>query len=199
MPHPIRLIFWSLLAAGVAVVALPAAAADRSFANAEVIELHNGLNRVDINGDGRLDLIVKSRRRNFNAHSYSAYSFFVQFRDKYYQNNDWFWALVPVKVGKYSSHDFHTSEGADCILSDIKVLRQPNAASNALSIIQGDRAFGESYADENSVTFSLFELKHNDKGIPGWPDFYFERVETFSSSARHCDIYEAFARELGIR
>ena len=52
-----------------------AAAAD-GFDNMTVLAIVNGPSEIDLDGDGRKDLVFSARRKNFNAHAYSHITFY---------------------------------------------------------------------------------------------------------------------------
>ena len=85
---------------GILILDLAAAAARGSEPSAhkdlpllstmEVIPLHNGPNEVDLDGDGRKDLVFVAWRDNGNAHGYSHVTFYRRGDD---EENPW--ELVP--------------------------------------------------------------------------------------------------------
>ena len=61
-----------------------------------------------------------------------------------------------------------------------------------------DRKVGESFVEENTVTFKVYTLKQNTDEMPGLPSQYFALTETFTGKQRYCDVEKAFRSELGI-
>src|SRR4030067_2214948 len=43
----------------------------------ESIKIKNGINYIDLNGDGKKDMVISGYRGNATAHSFSVYSFYV--------------------------------------------------------------------------------------------------------------------------
>jgi hypothetical protein len=54
-------------------------------ARAEIIRLHEGVNQIDLDGDGVKDYVIKTDRANGTAHGYIMYSFALA-RDGSYQS-----------------------------------------------------------------------------------------------------------------
>ncbi len=169
-----------------------------SFSKMEVIQLVNGPNQVDLNGDGKNDLIFVAWRGNYNAHGYSLFTFYMHFPDE--NQPEMQWHLVPFvdEKGVPKEDAVSTEEGADCFLQDIRVLRSPFQKNMPVIVIVGKRDFGKSYADSALVKFVVFELKHNGEGIPGEPPFYFKQKRTIKGKKKYCDINAAFTEELGV-
>lgn len=43
----------------------------------EVVEVKNGVNYIDINGDGIKDIVISGHRHNITAHSFQVYSMYI--------------------------------------------------------------------------------------------------------------------------
>jgi carbapenem resistance CarG-like protein len=165
-----------------------------TFDDMSVVELSNGPNYIDLNGDGIDDLIFVGRYQNHNAHSYDRFTVYVLYSDKYLPRK---WYLVPFfnEKGVPREDSLATSEGADCMLRDIRLLTPRSQRVAPVTIILGARDLRESYLESEKVRFVVYRLK---KDIEVWPPFYFQVERTIQGKAMHCDINEAFASELGI-
>lgn len=171
----------------------------QAFSNWSLIPLRNGPNEIDIDGDGHQDLVFVAWRDNANAHGYE----FVNF---YHSGNtdDAKWQVVPFEGlaeglnGRPLDDSFRTHQGADCVLRAIAVVRKP-ATREPVTVVVGERDFGQSYADSAGVKFVVYRIVRNDNGTPGWPALYFQRDTTIEAKSKHCDVNEAFSSELGIR
>ena len=174
----------------------------------EVIPLHNGPNEVDLDGDGRKDLVFVAWRDNGNAHGYSHVAFYRHGDDEGTP-----WELVPffddrpdrdgVRRSLRQDDSFTTTEGADGKLRAMTLLRASSDPHAPVTVVIGDREFGRSYADAARVKFVVYRLawaKDLD-GWPleGWPPVYFDAVKTIQGKSRHSYVEEAFGSELGIR
>lgn len=168
------------------------------FSTMDVIQLVNGPNQIDLNGDGKKDLIFIAWRENYNAHSYSLFTFYIHFPDENRPEKQWL--LVPFfdEKGAPKKESLSTEEGADCFLQDIRVLRSTSQKNMPVIVIVGKREYGDSYADEASVKFVVYELKQNKEGVPGEPPFSFEPKKTIKGKKKYCDINAAFTEELGV-
>lgn len=169
------------------------------FEHMTVFSLSNGYNYTDLNGDGDSDLIFTAARNNYNAHSFTQFSFFIHYTDTNTQISSPKWVLVPF----YDEHNnvddnLTTREGADGNLRDIRVLYPDSGVVRPAKVIIGRRHFGETYADKEPVWFVVYRLTSNEAEIPGWPTFYFEKEYVIRGKNNHTDINEAFLSELGI-
>ena len=174
----------------------------RNFSHLQVIDIANGPNAIDIDGDGRKDLVFNAHRSNFNAHAFEHITFYLQDHveagetDGTVQEKS-MWNVVPFftrKVPEYVAFD--TIEGADCWLRDMVLLRN---SEGSVTVITADRALGTSYADKARMTFSIYRVAHNTDGVPGSPPVYFQRVDQFQSRNLYCDANYAIAAELGVK
>lgn len=165
------------------------------FRKSTLVEIGNGLNQVDIDADGRTDLVVVAYRENYNAHGFD-YVTLYRLTDEAPA-----WQLVPFydKDDKPVLTSFSTHDGADCRLRDLRLVRPAPVGSSPVAVIVGERAFGDSYIAPGIVTFTLYRAVRNAEHDIGAPAFYFRAAETFTSQARYCDVGEAFDTELGIR
>jgi hypothetical protein len=160
-----------------------------------VVPLANGPNEVDLDGNGEKDLVFVGRYENYNAHSSSLFTFYMHYRDQY--QPELRWNVVPFFDRKGGSRvDITTQEGADCILRDIRVLFSASEKNKPVTVIIGQREFGNSFADSASVKFIVYELLRG--GLPGFPPLYFQEKQTIKVKTKYCDINDAFAKELGI-
>jgi hypothetical protein len=169
------------------------AQAPQSFSTWAVLRLRNGPNAIDIDGDGRTDLVFVAWRETANAHAYEHVAFYRSTVDEQK------WQVVPFGTsGQADSDVFRTHMGADCQLRGIAIVRRPAQNRQPVTAIVAERDFGQSYADTASVKFTIYRLAHNDDGSPGLAPVYFQRDRTIEARSKYCDVNEAFASELGI-
>ncbi|MBI5848636.1 MAG: hypothetical protein HZB31_11960 [Nitrospirae bacterium] len=168
------------------------------YANMQVLQLVNGPNQVDLNGDGKKDIVFLSWRENYNAHGFSLFTFYIDYPNDLEPEKHWHLVTFPDEKGLPLKNGVATMEGADCFLQDIRVLRSASQKKMPIVLIMGKREFGESYADSESVEFIVYDLKHNKEGGLGEPTFHFEPKKTIKGKKKYCDINAAFAEELGI-
>ncbi len=159
-----------------------------------VVSLKNGANVVDLLGDGTKAQVFVGWRENYNAHGFSTVAFYV-FATSGIGDTAGVWQVVPFYGGARGGDVYRTSEGADCTLSDLRVLRRKHAP---IEIIIATRRLGESFADSAAVRFDYYQVARNADGVPGWPPYYFEHVRTVRGKRPYCDVNEAFDRELGL-
>src|SRR5262249_34217966 len=167
----------------------------QAFSGWSSIRLANGPNELDIDGDGRPDLVFVAWRDNGNAHGYGLVTFYRRG-----PSQDTTWELVPFFDTKPAGEDsFHTVEGADCQLRGIAVARRSPSAREPITVIVRRRDFGPSLEDSAAVGFVVYSVAKNPDSTPGWPPVYFKAERTITSKSKYCDVNEAFAAELGIR
>lgn len=170
----------------------------KTFKGFEVIGLRNGLNEIDINGDGLKDLIFIAWRENYTAHGSDIFNFYLQFKSEIRPTEKWYHVPFFNDSGMPNRDYLGTEMGADCILSDLRVIRPRSPKKAPVTIVIGVRDFGESYADRALVTFLVYELRYNKEGNPGAPPYYFQHAKTIQGKNKYCDINEAFQKELGL-
>jgi hypothetical protein len=167
-----------------------------AFATMEVLTLSEGPNNMQLKGEGPPDLVMRAWRENFNAHGFYYYTFYVQHPDS--EDGRTRWELVPFVTGNEVENGIATSQGADCVLRDLRVLR-PRRAPNPATVVIASRELKRTYADAEAVQFSVYELRMNTGGVPGEPGIAFHRVRTILAHRQYCDVAEAFEKELGIK
>lgn len=169
----------------------------------KLVALKNGLNTVDVNSDGRPDMIVVARRENYNAHGFDMTTIYIWGPDSAVREKGDVLQIVPVdpqenkkRTAGESPLFLTTSGGADGLLHDFRLLI--DAEKHAAVLVTATRQFGGSFADSRPVTFEFFALTHNAEGVVGWPTFYFKSYKKEKSKKAYQDVGEAFKGELGI-
>lgn len=164
----------------------------RPFAGWVIVPLVNGPNQVDLDGDGRPDEVIVARRENGNAHDFSVFTFLAHSVSAYSDTVQW--NLLPFFDGRGQELDaLATTEGADCLLGTVWLVRESGRAGNALGVLDGDREVGESYAAPAPVRFTLYRLFVNDSGAIGSPRLSFRVQRTFRAPKPYCDVRNAAA------
>jgi hypothetical protein len=166
-----------------------------------VVRLHDGSNSIDLLGTSESALVSVADRENFNAHGHHIALFEVRART--YPGDAGSpvqWQVVPFFGGPsdFASGNevFGTSEGADCTLRDLRIIRgQPR---RPVTVLIAQREFGRSYADSAPITFHYFDLRVNSEGQIGYPSYYFVESHVVQSKRAYCDVDDAFDRELGL-
>jgi len=127
----------------------------------KIVFLTNGINSVDLNGDGIKDLAISGFRNNSTAHVFNYYTFYI-YDKNYKSNNSPPWCIVEIEDNKKNpdktdNYCIWTNEGADGILTDAALVRDENGK---LWLLLANREFGESYADPGKVTFTYYSLDY---------------------------------------
>jgi hypothetical protein len=187
------LVLAAVLASSPALLAQRATLAAASSTSA--IPLTNGTNAIDLLGDGTKAQTVVAWRGNYNGHGSSTAAFYLFAKSDRTDANEW--QIVPFFGGPYDGDKgreiFETSEGADCILGDLRVIRHEHAPAE---IVIASRELGKSFADPAAVKFLYYRLARNSDKAAGWPPYYFQYTKTVPARRPYCDVNEAFSREL---
>jgi hypothetical protein len=169
--------------------------AARSFS---VIQLFNGTNVVDLVGDGRRGQVVVSRRAADGGYDTALFQVRA-YADPRDTTSAVEWQLLPFfgPEEPVAGQDLvRTTASGGCTTTDIRAVRA--APRQPVQVIVARRAIGALPAEPTVVRFVVYELRTNDEGTPGLPHFFFQRVREVRSRDRHCDVNEAFARELNL-
>jgi len=174
----------------------------------DLVPLVNGPNWVDLDGDGRPDLVMKSRFEIDSPHSFSLYTFhiYVPSHEIPLHSTELFepgiqWYAVPFPeldppVGKFQINSY---QGADCMTHDLRLVIEPGRPPSGLQrtyVIVALRDPGESFADPNPVTFTVYRLeRESPKGLG---EFSFIQVAKFPAKRNYCSVISAFREELGL-
>ena len=156
-----------------------------------VVPIVNGMNKVAL--DGVNMIVLRAYRENFNAHSFDVVTFYAESRVDNKQHLD----VVPIfnKRGNDTElHEITTGGGADCNLADFRLVK--GSGKQPARLIVANRDFGESYADDATVHFVVYELKRNPDGDEGAPPVSFQEARRIDSKKKHCDVNDAFDKEL---
>lgn len=168
------------------------------FSGMTLVDLKNGINTIDLDGDGVNDMVVSGYRANGNAHDYVTYTFYARETLPGGQTSQGpLWGLVPFfdLKGMPTEDYFRDIEGADCLLQDVAVLQRK---SEPVTVIIAKREMGSSFVDTMPVTFEIFEtVRDYDTGI-GRPPVYFKEVQHIRAKHNYCDVDDAMGKELGI-
>jgi len=152
------------------------------------------LNQIDLNGDKTDDMVIISRRENFNAHRFDVVSFYVYHTDPVTGKKQL--NIVPIFDNKSERLEYIIGGGADCMLHDFRVYK--NSKTDKTILVTADRELTQGYVASEKVEFSFFELTENTDGIPGFPIYYFDKNKTTISKDKHCDVNKAFEKELNL-
>lgn len=173
----------------------------------DLVPLVHGPNLVDLDGDGRKDLVVKSRWEINGPHSASVYSVHrrLGLNDPFrYEGPDWH--LVPFIDGKsdqpHGVESIITHEGADCILRDLRLFTHGKSTKTETLAVIAERAPADGYGDERPFTFRVFKWQRaKDAGEDENQDFVgvaFRLVGEVTSKKTYCGASEAFRGEFGV-
>lgn len=178
--------------AGACLLELNNAEAAAKAAPSTIQRVDNGITPLSLGGQNLIG--VRSRRENFNAHSFEVVSFY--FRDTSDAKPEL--NLVPIfgtEKGKHEErYEITVSGGADCLLHDFRLVK--GQGKQPARLVVAHRTMGDSYVTPGAVQFVYYDLMQNEEGIPGNPPLYFEEKSRTNSRQKYCDVNEAFDQEL---
>jgi hypothetical protein len=172
------------------------------FGTYKVVKLVYGVNAVSFGPAGTQGTVLLGWRDNFNAHGFGVGTFYLKAPQgtipPSFQNDD---VLRLVTVwddvkGSKEALTVTTSGGADCVLHDFRLLISTQHKPSIL--VLADREMGESFIDEERVTFKTYTLTQNVEAMPGTPAFYFDLTGQRVAKRKYCDVEKAFQDELGL-
>jgi hypothetical protein len=158
------------------------------------VQLAYGVNEIDLGPGTSAAMAVLAHRENFNAHGFDVLTMYVKPPLVGPAPQDW--QIVTVFDKDKESLSLAAAGGADCMLHDFRLVREPGQDKPIL--IVAERDIGNSYADSASVNFKYYKLRKNSEGDIGHPLYYFALTGAQTSRKRYCDVEQAFIEELGI-
>ena len=171
------------------------------FTRDDLVPLIHGPNWVDLDGDGVPDLVMKSRFEINGPHSASVYSFHRRFNES---TDDRIikwppWEVVPIIDDSDTRHphgkeDVFTYEGADCILTDLRLLKK----TGTTYIVIASRDIGDGFWDNRIFTFNVYQLIKEADQQQNYVAVAFHLIGKFPSKQTYCGANEAFLEEMGI-
>lgn len=152
----------------------------------EIIKIENGINYIDLNGDGTKDMIVSGHRHNITAHSFQIYSVYINDLLKF-DENTFKWQIVAIEDEGKESYLIATNEGTGCILKDIRLIRMKGDKEYYLVI--AERLPTKTYIDKEFVIFKFYKLV-KDQLENRW---IYKKTFESKSKKKYCDVNEALA------
>lgn len=197
------------LAAGLIAVPLAAVAEEAiHFDSKAMVPLIHGPTWVDLDGDGRKDLVMKSRVTINNGHSFSNYTFHVYAKPRKFVpgSNDvellepkinWYAVTFPDRNPPLGEFQVSSYQGADCLTKDVRLVvqRQRNTPQQTY-LIEAARELGESYSDPAPVTFTVYRLVRASSAA--FSEFAFIKERSIRARKSYCSVNNAFREELGL-
>lgn len=173
-----------------------------NFGSYKVVKLVYGVNAVGFGPAGTQGTVLLGWRENFNAHGFGVGTFYLRAPKGTIPpgvQNDDVLGLVTVwddVKGSKEALTVTTSGGADCVLHDFRLL-VPTQHMPSLLVL-ADREMGETFIDEERVTFKTYTLTQNIEAMPGLPTYHFDLTDERVAKRKYCDVEKAFQDELGL-
>jgi hypothetical protein len=156
-----------------------------------------GVSRIDLDGDGRQEMIVRAWRENFNAHGFFISSFYSEdpYRQALVAGRALPAALGVIPIERADTKEFvasiSTEQGAECLLRDFRLL----PSDQGMLLVEALRRKGHANDDRQSVLFTIYQIRKNEDGLPGLPDAYFSSLDQYETEGTYCDVTDAFDTE----
>ncbi|MBL8670990.1 MAG: FG-GAP repeat protein [Alphaproteobacteria bacterium] len=164
-----------------------------------------GPNSIDINGDGRPDLVLKAWRESFNGSGFQTYQFLVNmgperrtFLDERQRERDSaaparggdLWEVVPIEDpdGKRMQLVLAEAETGPCNLRTAALVHQPGVG---IVLIVAEKRATADILGSSAVAIDFYTVAHNPDGVPGEPTYSFRRSESVATKKSYCDAREA--------
>ncbi len=168
--------------------------APTSFADYDVIPLASGPNSIDLNADGKPDVVFQAFLDNGTPHSYHVITFYLA--DPRGAGE---WHLVPLYDSTLYRESYQGAGGADCTIADLLVVRPKVDPRAPVELVLATREPRTSFVDSTPVTFVVYRfMTDSAPRDTGWPRYSFRAVRTIQSRGRYCDVFDAFEHELGL-
>jgi hypothetical protein len=158
--------------------------------------ISNGVNYLDLDGDGEKDVVVKGYRNNISAHMFSVISFYLSKKINNQERLD-IKRLEVISIGHVpdkEEYQLFTHEGADCILRDFRLVKIKNSKKVYLIKVERYLSGEKTYADDDVIKFTIYELQYDDLENR----FFYSKIKEFNSTRKYCDVNKALKHELGI-
>jgi hypothetical protein len=166
-------------------------------AESALVTIPIGISHIDLDGDGRQEMIVRAWRDNFNAHGFFISSFYSDDPDRQalVAGRALPAALGVIPIERADTKEFvasiSTEQGAECLLRDFRLLR----SDQRILLVEAQRRKGDGYDDRQSVLFTIYQIRKNEDGLPGLPDAYFSSLDQYQTERTYCDVTDAFDAE----
>ena len=149
------------------------------------LDLHYGVNEVDINGDGVKDMIVKVRWENFNAHSFDRYLVMVRLEGEDYPQG-----VYEVPKGRNYDYVFRTEEAADCQIAAYNFTLNRHDMLEVTAFVKA--RWQETFCEPQPVTITTYRLTDGVKedGMAAWgtPPYYLKEVRSAKTTRKYEDV-----------
>jgi len=148
------------------------------------VMLKDGINLLDINGDGVKDLIIDSRFENNTSHPNNTMTIFIKNKQGKYH-------IVPVPndLG-FTWSDFILSASTVKISGYALYKKNPGHFIVSAHKLTGGK-YGDDVADALPVKFIRYDM-NTYQDAPGVPPFSWEYTSAYITSEKYLDIDEAF-------
>ncbi|CAI1792186.1 carbapenem self-resistance protein CarG family protein [Serratia plymuthica] len=171
----INLLFISLFM----LISINASASDH-----EKVVLKEGINMMDVNGDGFKDIVIYAKFDNNTSHPSNTMTIFIKNKNGEYNivpvpsdaGFSWFDFSLSASTIKITGYELYKKAHGYFVISAYKLTGKEN---------------GEDVSDDLPVKFSRYDIKINNES-PGAALFYWDLTKVYVTHKKYSDIDEAF-------
>lgn len=174
--------------------------------NFQTIKIDNGMNKIDLNNDGILDMIfVTTREKGSSPHWYDIYNFAVyapQLPIFGSDSKESYWHSAIVWKGYKDSKDDNTmyydiltasEDGTGVATQAIRLIK---VKSQQPILVIANRNLNGSYSEPTLVSFNFYGLVENTKAEDWSSNYYYKYRDTAITDNKYSDVNEAIEKEL---
>lgn len=183
--------------------ALQEAAAGNGAAATRPLSLAFGPNAVDLNGDGRKDLILKSWHERHNASGHIVYQFlinsgakaplFIEQRPEMPPRRGDLWEVVMIRDPErgHEKPVLMEEESGQCTLRAAVVFPAGKGAQEGAVLAVAEKRGFEDFIESLPVNIDLYALITDGDDVAGQPEYRFERLQNVMTKGSYCDARRA--------
>ncbi|SFN75449.1 carbapenem self-resistance protein CarG family protein [Xenorhabdus japonica] len=155
---------------------------DTLSCNGSKVNLNNGANFLDLNGDGKKDVVFYAEFENNTSHPSNTLTIFIKNKDKIFN-------IIPVpNDNTFTWFDFKLSS------SEIKIQDYELRVKNGTyyMILSKKKINKEDVFGESPVEFITYEIKYNNEDA-GISDYYWDYVNEFITKNKYKSVSDAIS------
>ncbi|MEC5344290.1 spore coat protein CotH [Brenneria populi] len=147
--------------------------------------LRDGVNRIDLNGDGTDDLLLRAVFDNNTSHPVNTLTIFIKDREGNYN-------IVPIPDGEgFTWGDFSLSASVIKII-DYRLYKENGRYYMVSANKVMDKRTGEDVSDALPVKLVRYELKANTDD-PGVSAYFWDYIHAYVTARKYSSVDDAFA------
>lgn len=173
------------------LILLLAAAPAQAQEQNRLLEVPNGITKMDLTGDGDPETIIKAERQNFNAHNYfvTLFIWHGSYGPEETTENGSGYDAIGIETGHDLEHEITSNEPKECATYGYRLLLQNKKTFLITALINST---GSSLRCEtNTATFKFYNLQNNKSGVFGWTEYYFKDFKQWTTEKKYDNVTSA--------